>query len=145
MLYIWRDIWVQTKISRILSLLFRNPLYMAYLYDQPYTSSCPHTPVSHPCFSLLTMFKSVFTSSAVSAGRRIDSTSSAPCLLSTHSAVLKLVLRLPGLDDTIRAAIQSYFHGTLKYDIQAISEAPTGMGAVSDVSGHLDPLKHSFL
>ncbi|KIM79941.1 hypothetical protein PILCRDRAFT_541204 [Piloderma croceum F 1598] len=77
------------------------------------------------------------------AAHKIDSItfSTAPSLV--HFAALKLVLHLPGLDNTIHLILKSYLNGTLSSDIQAISNALTGIGVVPDVDipSHPAPLK----
>jgi hypothetical protein len=88
------------------------------------------------------MFPSLFVSSAVSDKRKIDR-STPTSLPLAHYAALKLILRLPGLDDTIHAIINSYLKGTLADDIHAISIALTVKASILDVSVHHEPLEHS--
>ena len=78
------------------------------------------------------MFASLFLSSAVRDEHKIDRRTPASLPLA-HFTALKLILHLPGLDDTIHAGIKSYLKGTLADDIHAISIALTVKANILDV------------
>ena len=89
----------------------------------------------------MSAFGFMHMSPTIRAAHKVNSTT-APSLV--HFAALKLVLHLPGLDNTVHSILKSYLNGTLSNDIQAISTALTGIGVgavlnVPDIPSHPAP------